>query len=417
MAFFVYRIIVLLYGAFIRLAAITNPKAKQWVLGRKNWAKQLQDDIRSISENQVVWFHCASYGEFEQGRPLIEAYKKDFPDRKVVLSFFSPSGYEAFKNWPGADVVCYLPLDTPGNAKKFLQIINPSEVFIIKYEYWLCFLRELKTQSRTCYLVSATFKPHHPFFKWYGSIFRQSLQSFRFLFVQDAESLKRLNAIGINRVAVCGDTRIDRVLMIKDKFVSIPEIEKFKKNNLLLVAGSTWSSDEELLIKGLTQLQNKQVKVIVVPHELTLKKQLATAKKMRENGFSVSVYSEGIDMEANILLLNTMGMLSRTYHYADLAYVGGGLEDGIHNILEPAVYGIPVLFAGNTFHKFNEAVKLTELGVATPITDSKALASTIDRLLGNRLKLMEIKESANKYFEENKNVSRLILDRVKHLRQ
>jgi len=382
------------------------------VEGRKNWRSELQQQVSILSDGPRIWVHCASYGEFEQGRPLIERLKQLHPQYKIVLSFFSPSGYEAFKNYKGAELICYLPLDSKKSAEDFIEIIKPSLAIFVKYEFWLHYLSELKNRKIPTYLVSATFKPHHPFFKWYGDIFRKSLLSFNKIFLQDEGSVKLLDSIGIKNVIVAGDTRFDRVLEIKREFKGFDQIETFKGNSFLIIAGSTWPKDDDLFLDALSQLRDQNIKAIIVPHELDSASIKTLLEKISSHNLTYSLYSQGVDVNAKILVLDKMGMLARIYYHGDAAYIGGGLNDGIHNTLEPAVYGIPVFFYGNDYHKFNEAVKLVKLGAATNVLSATELSTSIKSYLNNKDKREEIRTILQKYFDQNTNVSQRILEEI-----
>ena len=352
---FLYNLVVRSYYLLIRLSGFRNQKAKQWVEGRKNWRNNLKHLLSNLDSGKRIWVHCASYGEFEQGRPLIEAIKLKYPHHKIILSFFSPSGYEAFKNWKDADVVCYLPLDTKSNAHDFIQLINPNTAIFIKYEFWVNFLFELKNKNIPTFLVSAVFKPHHPFFKWYGGLFKRSLRCFTKLFIQDEASGNLLKKIQITNYEVSGDTRFDRVSKIKEVHIKNEIIEQFKGNSKLIIAGSTWPGDEDLMLTAYESLKNKNVKLLMAPHEIGEKSLDITIRKLQQKGLMYALYNgdnSGIN-NAQVLILNTIGQLAQSYHYANCAYVGGGFENGLHNILEPAVFGIPVSFYGKDYIQYN----------------------------------------------------------------
>ncbi|HOZ88602.1 MAG TPA: glycosyltransferase N-terminal domain-containing protein, partial [Bacteroidia bacterium] len=355
----IYNLLVRAYGFIIRLSSFRNKKARQWMDGRDDWRQRLSASLSSVSSGERIWVHCASYGEFEQGRTLMEAIRKNHPHYRIILSFFSPSGYEAFHQWPGADVVCYLPLDTKKNAADFIGIVRPGAVIFIKYEFWLNFLFELKRKTIPTYLVSAVFKDHHPFFKWYGKIFRRSLLTFKKLFIQDDNSGRLLQSIGIGNYQVCGDTRFDRVLEIRENFKPLPFFEEFCKGHTILVAGSTWPGDEELLIAAFLQLSDPNLKLILAPHHVDEKSIAGLVQLLEKNKLPYQLYSDQKqDLSKQILIVDTIGLLSKIYYYATVAYVGGGFDSGIHNCLEPAVYLKPVLFFGDDFEKYNEAVEL-----------------------------------------------------------
>ncbi len=398
-----------MYGFVIRMASVINPKAKLWVSGRKNWRSKLQEQVSKLNSAKKIWVHCASLGEFEQGRPLIETIKQKYPEYKIVLTFFSPSGFEGSKNYQHADVIAYLPLDTKTNARDFLSIVKPSMAIFIKYEFWINFLNALKDSGTRTYLVSAVFKDHHPFFKWYGGIFKRSLQAFEVLLVQDEHSKELLQTIGYANVSVCGDTRFDRVLEIKQKFTPIPELEKFKGQSKLIMGGSTWPGDQELIIEAYKQLNDPNVKLLFAPHEIDNASIDQLKQKLKTAGLNYSVFSDGQDNDFNVLILNTMGMLSRSYFYADIAYVGGGFNDGIHNILEPAVYFIPVAFYGSSFQKYNEAVDLVNLGAVRNVLNIQDLLEHWKKVLQNSNEKQRISYTLKAYFELNGNVTSKVM--------
>ena len=307
----VYNLVIFLYGFVIKIASVKKTKAKQWVSGRKDWRTVISEKISKLNNNPILWVHCASYGEFEQGRPLIEAVKKKHPAYKILVSFFSPSGYEAFKDWDGADIICYLPLDTKQNAKDFIEIVKPKTVVFIKYEFWLNFLFQLKEKGVPTFLVSAVFKPHHPFFKWYGHIFRKSLKTFDTLLLQDDNSGNLLKSIGVTNYEVCGDTRFDRVLQIKANFKPISQIEKFKGNSKLIIAGSTYKKDVDLILNAFIQLKDLNVKLIIVPHLVDDKSIEETTSQLNEYKVSYSLFTQYTNSQPQVLVVNTMGLLSK----------------------------------------------------------------------------------------------------------
>ncbi|MBA3680430.1 MAG: 3-deoxy-D-manno-octulosonic acid transferase [Bacteroidetes bacterium] len=408
---FLYNLVIYLYGIVIKLASINKLKARQWVAGRKNWRDHLEKKITALNSQNIIWVHCASYGEFEQGRPLIEAIKKKHPDHKIVLSFFSPSGYEVFKDWRGAEVICYLPLDTRSNARDFIRIVKPKAAIFIKYEFWLNFLFTLKSQNIPAYLVSAVFKPHHPFFKWYGGIFKRSLKTFNKLFIQDEASGNLLKKIGIENFEVCGDTRFDRVVEIKENFTELPFIKQFCGDSRILVAGSTWPGDDELLIEAFKALNLPDLKLILVPHNVDEKDIQKLSVLLEKNSLDFHLFSEQKPGgSSKILVVDTIGMLSKIYNYATVTYIGGGLDEGIHNCLEPAVYFKPVIFYGNDYHKYNEAVELIELKAAKNILSSGALAAEISGYLNNKVVLTEIENKLKLYFQEKSGTTKKVLE-------
>lgn len=404
-----YDIGVRLYALAIRTAALRKSKAKQWVRGRKDWHNRLRQAVKDWNGDRI-WVHCASYGELEQGRPLIEALRKKYPGHRLLLTFFSPSGYEPFRDWRGADAVFYLPLDTKSNSRDFLDIVNPRVAIFIKYEFWLNFLNEIRKREISCYLVSAVFKPHHPFFKWYGQIFRQSLTAFSTLYIQDEKSGELLKKIGIRNFRVAGDTRFDRVLQIRNETMRFGWLEQFKGNHDLIVAGSTWAGDETLVLDALAVLGS--AKLLLVPHDVDEKSLSASIEKLDRSGFRYSIYSKGADPSSQILLLDTIGMLARTYAYADVAYIGGGFAGGLHNSLEAAVFGVPLTFYGTDYTKFNEAVELLTMGAAVNVRDAESLAAAWRRLLEPSQKAL-IGRVLEEYFSRNSNNTKEIVESIR----
>ena len=381
----VYDLVLLIYSQAIRMAAIFgNQKAKNWIEGRIQWQEKLRRAINN-TERKKYWFHCASLGEFEQGRPLIEKIRSEFPDAFLVLTFFSPSGFEIRKNYPEVNYVCYLPIDTKSNATIFVEILNPDKTFFIKYEFWYHFIQELKKKKKETYIISANFRPDQVFFKWYGGFFRSILQNVTHLFVQDKNSSRLLTDIGINATTVSGDTRFDRVIKITSEINSNLILSNFKKDELLLIAGSTWKEDEELILQEFYSKGHKRYKLIIFPHEIHDQH----LKTLEENIYNLggnkdcvrySNYNPSIDYK--ILLIDTIGMLSSAYYFADITYVGGGFGKGIHNILEPAAHGKPILF-GPEYNKFREAHELIAARGAFSIKNQSEYKRKLNQLLGN----------------------------------
>lgn len=381
----VYDLVLFFYSQFIRIAAIFgNQKAKKWIEGRVLWQDKLSFAINNTEKNKY-WFHCASLGEFEQGRPLIEKIRSEFPDAYLVLTFFSPSGFEIRKNYSEVNYVCYLPLDTQTNAKLFVEILNPDKTFFIKYEFWYHYFHELKKKKKATYIVSANFRPNQIFFKWYGGFFRSILQNVTHLFVQDKNSSRLLSDIGIDAVTVSGDTRFDRVIKITSEINSNLTLSNFKKEELLLIAGSTWKEDEELILKEFYSKDHKRYKLIIFPHEIHEQHLKSLEEYIYRLGghadcVRYSAYNSSIDYK--ILLIDTIGILSSAYYFADIAYVGGGFGKGIHNILEPAAHGKPILF-GPEYNKFREAHELIAARGAFTFKNESEYKRKLQQLLGN----------------------------------
>lgn len=410
-----YQFGVWCYTALIYLLYPYNKKAKLWVNGRKNVFKKLSEKIDNKST--FIWVHCASLGEFEQGRPLIEYLKTHYPQYQILLTFFSPSGFEIRKNYQFADVVTYLPIDTKTNARKLIKLVNPKLVFFIKYEFWYNYLRQLHLNNIPFFLISGIFRPKHYFFKWYGSWFRMQLKRFTFFYVQDAISEQLLNAIDITNVLICGDTRFDRVKTITENPQQFPEIEQFIKHKKTFVAGSTWPQDENI-IASLIKHFSDNFNYIIVPHEISDNHINSLIKLLPK---PCCKYSELLTNKTNtapILIIDKIGLLSQIYQYATICYVGGGFGAGIHNILEPATHGKPVIF-GPKYHKFLEAVNLLNLRGAFTINNSHDLINIVNNLLkDNKLYEQTCAISAN-YIKENTGVTEKIMAHLKrqHLLQ
>lgn len=412
---FLYNLVVRLYALLIHLASFRNAKARQWVEGRKDWREHLAAKLRTLRGGPRYWVHCASYGEFEQGRPLMEAIRNRQPDAVIVLSFFSPSGYEPFKSWAGADVVCYLPLDTRRNARDFLALVQPQTILFIKYEFWVNFLNAIAASSSEAYLVSAVFKDHHPFFKWYGGVFRRSLQAFRRLFIQDEASGRLLQTAGIHHFEVSGDTRFDRVMEIRKRFTPIPLFENFTAGKSVIVAGSTWPGDEKLLLDALAMLNRPYLKVIIAPHNVDDKHIAGLKDLLASRDIRFCCYTDANpDPSASVMVVDTIGLLSRLYHYADVAYVGGGFDGGIHNCLEPAVFLKPVLFYGEGFEKYNEAVELINIQAAKNVLGVEELESELRHYLDHAERRDAARAAMESYFSANSGATGRILSVVLH---
>jgi len=392
-----YELFLLLYAIAFRIAALFNTKARLGLQGRKNIFSTIQANLPP-SSSQVVWMHCSSVGEFEQGRPLVESLKKDYPSIFIIITFFSASGYEATKNYKGADQIYYLPFDGATNAKKMVELLNPSLVLWIKYEFWYHYLHELKRRNIPVLLVSGIFRNSQPFFKWYGSLWKEMLASFTYFFVQNESSLKLLSSIAIkNNVIVTGDTRFDRVIEIAEKFEPISIIEKYCKNNRVIVAGSTWEEDETELIHYIKA--NPAIKFIIAPHETDLGN-IQQMMKVFPNALPYTDLTNALVEQReinNLLIIDNVGMLSRLYHYASITYVGGGFgADGVHNVLEAAVYGKPVIF-GPEYKKYDEAIGLVESGGGIPIKNALELESVLN-LLWEQEDVLKTKGMASKKF-------------------
>jgi len=369
---FLYNFFIHTYGLSVRIASLFNDKAKLWVNGRKNIFEKLRHELGS--QQNIVWFHAASLGEFEQGRPVLEEFKKKHPNYKILLTFFSPSGYEIRKDYEGADFVFYMPLDTNKNVNQFLSIVKPKFVFFIKYEFWFNFLRKINKMQIPVFIISANFREKQHFFKWYGAWFRNNLSKIDWYFVQNQNSLQLLNSIGISHVIVSGDTRFDRVVEIASKPQKFPVVEEFVKNSFVILAGSSWPEDEKML-NHLFSLNISEIKLIIAPHEihedhlLHIEKTFSNQKTIR-----LSKTNTTDILNYNVLIIDGMGFLSNLYQYCHVAYIGGGFGKGIHNILEAVTFGKPVIFGPN-YKNFPEAVDLVEKGGAFSFQNETELLS------------------------------------------
>jgi 3-deoxy-D-manno-octulosonic-acid transferase len=385
-----YNFGIFIYGLVVRLVALFNPKAKLFIEGRKNIYEALAKQVDPSRKH--IWFHFASLGEFEQGRPVLEKIRSHHPEKKIVITFFSPSGYEVRKNYPHADAVFYLPLDTARNATRFIKAINPELAIFTKYEFWHHYYRVLQENNVPLFLISGIFRKNQIFFKPYGSFYRNILKNVTHFFVQNEESLQLLNTLGINSVSIAGDTRFDRVYENSQHPDDIPVIRQFCNNQKVFIAGSTWPPDEELLRSLIAE--NKDWKFIIAPHEINsghiaqLEKLIPTALKFSVLKEMQPAPGEGegvphVDhLQTQTLIIDNIGLLSSLYRYADLAYIGGGFGVGIHNTLEAAAFGIPILFGPN-YHKFQEAKDLLELGAAVSIQNQEDLDKGFQKLKDN----------------------------------
>jgi 3-deoxy-D-manno-octulosonic-acid transferase len=418
---FIYNIFLFLYSIGIQITALWNSKARLWLNGRKDiWARIAEirgPKSEAGSQKPLVWMHCSSLGEFEQGRPVLEALKQQYPAIQILITFFSPSGYEVRKNYPGADHVLYLPMDSKTAARKFLASVQPDLVIWIKYEYWYYYLTELKKKQIPCILVSGIFRKDQPFFKWYGRLHRYMLESFNHLFVQTENSKRLLGAIGFSKnVTAGGDTRFDRVVQIAEQFEPILPIEQFCGNSPVIVAGSTWPEDEEELDHYANA--HPEIKFIIAPHEIN-EPHLQEVERLFKHTIRYSQYKaqEGnTEIATNTLIIDNIGMLSKLYKYATITYVGGGFgDDGVHNVLEAAVYGRPVVF-GPVYDKYIEAVELVEKGGGLVINTALEAEETFNRLLADASAYTLACEAARHYVYNNKGATDSIIQFIQENR-
>ena len=403
---FLYNLVISIAGFFLKIVALFSPKIKLFIDGRKNVFSILEEKIKAT--DKTIWFHSASLGEYEQGLPVIEKIKEKYPLHKIVVTFFSPSGYEVRKNNTVADVTIYLPLDTKKNAKRFLKLVHPEKAFFIKYEFWLNYLKELETSKTPTYLISGIFRDSQMFFKWYGGFYRKALKAFTYFFVQNESSKQKIEAIGFNNVIVSGDTRFDRVNAILERDNSLDYVEKFKNNQTTIIIGSSWPKDEALIAEYINQAPDN-VKFIIAPHNIkteqisNLKSQITKSSVLfsEKNNLDLSNYS--------VFIIDTIGLLTKIYSYGTIAYVGGGFGNpGIHNILEPATFGIPIIIGPN-FSNFAEAVELVKLKGCTVISNSDELKNSFDQLINDENFLKEKGQICKSYIQDNTGATNSIM--------
>ncbi len=393
-----YTFGIYIYIAFVRLAALFgHKKAKQMLEGHKEIFDTLKKNI--VPGTEYVWFHASSLGEFEQGRPMIEKLRADHPEYRVVLTFFSPSGYRPARNYQQADIVCYLPFDTKRNVKRFIDLVNPKMVFFIKYEFWMNFLDELSKRKIKTYSVSSIFRKEQTFFKPWGGRYRLALHSFDHLFVQNERSRDLLKDINVTNVSVVGDTRFDRVIKILEQERQLPLVEAFAQGDRkLFVVGSSWGEDEAVYMPYFNR--HKEWKLIIASHEVNDER----IKKIEELYEGKCVRYTKADMEAvrnaDCLIVDCFGLLSSIYRFGDIAYVGGGFGVGIHNVLEAAVYGIPVFFGPNN-RKFQEAQALKECGGGLEIASTIAFEEKMDAFAADEALLDKAGKAAGDYVSSN----------------
>lgn len=412
---FLYNLTIRSFKLGLQLASSFNPKAKLWLKGRENWEENLKSKVESLNLLNAIWIHCASLGEFEQGRPVIENIKKENPQQKIVLTFFSPSGFEIQKNYAFADLVVYLPSDTPYNAEKFLSILKPKIAVFVKYEFWLNYLFELEKNKIPTFLISTVIKKHQPFFKWYGGVFRKALNTYEAIYTQDVYSIELLKELKINIGVLAGDTRFDRVLQICNSLKKIDEIEDFAKDSFVIVAGSSWEKDEEYLIESYVLLKEKHpnLKLIIVPHEIDESNIDRLKNLLNKNQLAFHLYSDGLTNYTHpILVVNAIGFLSSIYQYGKVAFIGGGFANGIHNILEPTVYGLPVIFGPN-YKKFNEAYEVIDLKVGFVISNSAELTKQLEVFMDDEATLVATSRLAKNYVLNNSGATKKIVEELR----
>lgn len=396
-----------IYGLFIRIAALRNAKAAMLVAGRRNWKEKLAVALKN-NTREVIWFHCASLGEFEQARPLLDKLKKEDNNRFILLTFFSSSGYNVRKNYPLADYVCYLPADTAANAAFFVDTAKPLLAVFVKYEFWYHFLHKLETAKVPHILISAVFNEEQFLFGSTGKFLLERVRNYTHIFVQDYKSVKLLAANGIERVTQAGDTRFDRVLENAANRKPLPEIEQFKQNQKLLVIGSAWPEDMEVLLPF---INSGNCKIVLAPHEIEKEMLEEWQHKIKPASCLYSEITSQNIADVKVLLIDNIGMLASLYSYADVAYVGGAFRTGLHNILEPAVFGIPVVFGPN-IKRFPEAIALINEGGSFSISNEQECTDLLHNLINNEL--TDIGSPNAHYIETHKGATVTI---YKHIQQ
>lgn len=403
---FLYDIGISVTGIALRILSFFNSKIKLFVDGRKETFQLLEKAIGP--DDRTFWFHCASLGEFEQGRPVIEQLSERHPEHKIVLTFFSPSGYEVQKDYPYADVVVYLPLDSKKNVKRFLNLVHPSLSVFVKYEFWPNLLHEMKSRQLPVFLISAIFRKEQIFFKPQGAWMRSALQAFSHLFVQNTESGELLNTIGIEDVTVSGDTRFDRVHAILEQDNTLDFLTDFVKNRTVVVAGSTWPRDEELLTGFINGSQDEDLAFIIAPHQMDPQRFQRLQKNIEKGSM---LYSEGTPgQDIKVFIIDTIGLLTRIFSYADVAFVGGGFDrEGIHNILEPAVFGTPIVI-GPKFDKYQEAVDLVDRKGCLVAHDKSEFNKQLTALVTNERFRRETGKICGDFILENTGSTEIIVN-------
>ncbi len=405
-----YNLGIYLYLIGVAIVSRFSDKVRKMWRGERDAIRLLKEKVDP--EAQYVWFHAASLGEFEQGRPLMEQLRKEHPEYKILLTFFSPSGYEVRKNYEGADIICYLPLDTITNARRFLRAVRPVMAFFIKYEFWYNYLHILKHRQVPVYSVSSIFRPDQIFFKWYGRQYAHVLKCFTHFYVQNQVSKDLLAKIGINDVSIVGDTRFDRVLQIKEAAKQLPVVEHFVKGHKVFIAGSSWQPDEDIFIPYMNA--HPDWKMILAPHVIGEDHLQQIISKLE--GRKVVRYTELSEhadpSDADVLIIDCFGLLSSIYHYGDVAYIGGGFGVGIHNTLEAAVWDMPVIFGPNN-QRFQEAQGLKACGGGLEIKDAADFESVMQRFISSDEAIAEAGKKAGAYVEQMTGATKKILSEVK----
>jgi 3-deoxy-D-manno-octulosonic-acid transferase len=406
---FLYNLILLFASQVLKLLALFNPKMKLFVDGRKGVFERIREKINPT--DKTIWFHAASLGEYEQGLPVIEQIKIKYPDHKIVVTFFSPSGYEVRKSNTTADLTIYLPLDTKHNAQLFVELVHPEMVFFIKYEFWPNYLNELKKHAIKTYLISGIFRENQVFFKGYGGFYRNTLNTFDYFFVQNENSKKLLQSIGFTNVKISGDTRFDRVVSILERDNSLDFIEQFKDQKTTIVIGSSWPKDESVLIEYINSA-SADLKFIIAPHNIHQSEILNLQSLITKKTILFSEKENQNLNEFQVFIIDTIGILTKIYSYADIAYVGGGFGNpGVHNILEPATFGVPIVIGPNYSH-FAEAIALVHQGGCISISNQKELNEALDTLISNEDVRHEKGHICDTFVQMNKGATVTILKNI-----
>ena len=408
-----YNFAIYIYTLAIHVASFFNSKAGLWREGRKDIFLRIEEALittGSVEKNRIAWFHCASLGEFEQGRTMIEQFRSQFPEVKIFLTFFSPSGYEVRKTYQGADFIFYLPADTKKNAERFITLVHPELVFFIKYDFWYNYLAVLRRKNVPVYFISAIFRHDQYFFKWYGKWFRDQISSVRWFFLQDEDSAKLLSSIGINSFSITGDTRFDRVDSIVHNLHSFPLVERFIGNSKVILGGSTWPADEQILFSSI-KTSGDRVKYIIAPHETDVTRIASLVSQLPLPCVKYSELDENNAVHFRILVIDCIGILSHLYQYATVAYIGGGFGAGIHNILEAAAFGVPVIF-GPEYSSFREAKELISLGGAFSIKNAVTFNQTINHLLTDADDYARTYDICRNYVQEKKGSTNKIMGKI-----
>jgi 3-deoxy-D-manno-octulosonic-acid transferase len=409
-----YKIIVSGYFSAIRLSSLWNHKAKKWIQGRQGLFPRLRNDLLALDgKREIIWMHCASAGEFEAGRIVLQNIRSSIPEKKILLTFFSSSGYELHKGNTSADYVSYLPADSENNARLFLEVVNPSLALFIQYEFWYYILHELKSRKIPTLLLSAQFRPGQPFFKSYGLLHRYMLSCFDTVLVNDVASFKLLNSIGVRHIEVTGSTRVDRVIEIKENCAEVPLVSRFAAGSKVLICGSTWPKDEKIILQLYQNEHFVQWKFILAPHEVHETRIQALLRKcpLEAMRYSDLQTRQTMNSHKRLLIIDNIGMLAALYQYGTIAYIGGGFSAGIHSILEPAAFGLPVCF-GPKHQQFSEAQEMIATGAAFEISDAESLGKIILSLEGRAYQ--DSSFAVNAFMKRNRNATEMVMQRIKN---